>query len=182
MSLFFVCFSSALVKTRNLCIYSNRTHTNPRFSSLPVESLVRDAVTLLWENKVVRTKMKSGERLTEAVQGRRDSSSLILYSRREPHAAHAKDYSFPASPHFSPFISLARLDSREVRRPSAVWSRNYYWHAQAAPPPRWPHPEECGGDTLYDRKPISALTSYLFHLIRRWVALHKRWHTGSKGA
>ncbi len=55
--------------------------------------------------------MKTGEQLTEAVRGRRDSSSLILRSRREPHAAHAKDYSFPASPHFSPFISPARLDS-----------------------------------------------------------------------
>lgn len=195
MSLLFVRFSSALVRTHNRCIYSISTHTTLRFSSLPVESLVRpvsgiigaylfqvDAVTQLWENTVVRKKMKSGEQLTEAVRGRRDSSSLILCSHREPHAAHAKDYSFPASPHFSPFISLARLDSPRRAGPSAAWSRNYYWHAQPAPPPRWPHPEECGGDTLYDRKPISALTSYLFHLIRLWMALHKRWHTGSKGA
>ncbi|KAK9970613.1 hypothetical protein ABG768_026541, partial [Culter alburnus] len=56
--------------------------------------------------------MKRGEQLSEAIRGRQDSSSLILPSHREPHTAHAKDYSFPASPHFSPFISLARLDSQ----------------------------------------------------------------------
>lgn len=113
-----------------LIAYSNTTHTNPWFSSLPVESLVKavsciigadlfqvDTVTQLWENTVVRTKKKSGVQLSEAIWGRQDLSSLILPSRREPHAAHAKDYSFPASPHFSPFISLAHLDSQRGAEP-----------------------------------------------------------------